>query len=97
MLLPQSRGPRVSRHHIQENARQLPDSPGPSSPPLPGSNIAEAGVALKGPSFTWPVPTSPHFLPAYISLEGNVSVQRWKCCIVKGSEWMKTALLFVER
>lgn len=48
MLLPQSRGPRVSRHHIQENTRQLPDSPGPSSPPVPGSNIASLGPLSKG-------------------------------------------------
>lgn len=34
MQQPKSRGPRVSMHHTQENTRQLPDSPGPSSPPL---------------------------------------------------------------
>lgn len=40
MLLPKSRGPRVSMHHTQENGRQLPDSPGPSSPPLNPSPLA---------------------------------------------------------
>ncbi len=34
MLPLESMGPRVSMHHTQENTRQLPDSPGPSSPPL---------------------------------------------------------------
>ncbi len=34
MPLLKSMGPRVSMHHTQENTRQLPDSPGPSSPPL---------------------------------------------------------------
>lgn len=40
MLLPKSRGPRVSMHHTQENARQLPDSPGPRRPPLNPSPLA---------------------------------------------------------
>lgn len=40
MLLLKSRGPRVSMHHTQENTRQLPDSPGPSSPPLNPSLLA---------------------------------------------------------
>lgn len=43
MLLPKSRGPRVSMHHTQENARQLPDSPGPSSPPPPPGPSPLAG------------------------------------------------------
>lgn len=61
-----SRGPRVSMHHTQENARQLPDSPGPSSPPLNPSLLAVykehiASLELLSKSFR-SYCEAPHFL-----------------------------------
>lgn len=51
MRLQESRGPRVSMHHTQENTRQLPDSPGPSSPPLNSSllNVYKEHIASQEP------------------------------------------------
>lgn len=64
----QSRGPRVSMHHTQENTRQLPDSPGPSSPPRNPSLLAaykEHITSLEPLSKSFRSHCeAPHFLPS---------------------------------
>lgn len=96
MPSPKSRGPRVSMHHTQENTRQLPDSPGPSSPPLNPSLLAVykqhiASLEPLSKSFR-SYCEAPPFPP--LPLEGNVSVQEWKRCrLVWESERREKAML----
>lgn len=87
-------------HHTQENIRQLPDSPGPGSPPPQNPSLLASYKEQSGPAeaTSKELSLAPRGPPISSSLSGG----KCKCAGVEMLQsqrrgWMEKAVLFVDQ